>query len=61
MALTVEKLRRMDVVILRIWQSGDKRGLSFVSGEAMAPHSGALALENPMDRRNLVGCRPCSR
>lgn len=24
-------LRRMDVVILRIWQSGDKRGLSFVS------------------------------
>lgn len=31
MALTVEKLRRMDVVILRIWQSGDKRGLSFVS------------------------------
>ena len=42
-------LRRMDVVILRIWQSGDKRGLSFVSGEGNGTPLQYSCLENPMD------------
>ena len=45
----VTMLTRMDVVILKIWQSGDKRGLSFVRGEGSGNPLQYSCLENPMD------------
>ena len=42
-------IRRMDIVILRIWQWGDKRGLSSVGGEGNGIPLQYSCLENPMD------------